>query len=857
DEAFTLDELGTFESKNSLQREQVYNHGYAFTHYLANAYGEDVLRRVSDELGRWRSFNVERALDAATGEDADAVYERWQSSLRAEYAARTEAVRADPVEGEVIEDDGFFVFHPAFSPDGTKLAYLSNRGQDYSRTSLYVRDMETGETTALDVEGLTPEAVDHACAFGETLVGAAAGRFAWMPDGSALIFARHADTPRGRRFSDLWRYDLESRRTTRLTHERRAADPAVSPDGRRVAFVVSQDGTTNLFVMDLTAEDPEATIRPTTRYADGTQVADPVWHPTDGRVYFSASRERGRDIWRVSAEGGAAEPVQMDPNSDERNPAFTSDGGSLYFASDRNGIFNLYERRFSHAEARPVTNVLGGAFQPAVSPMGQVAFVRYDADGYKLALLGHRFPTGVELAAYSPPPSLLKPAQREGEAHEADFDYAALNAYDDTDLGPLGGDVLGRIRTERSFPLTPGTEPDTRPIGTLRRYGPTFTSFSILPTVRFDRYAAPRRSAIDAEEGRLGRELANTKVGFYASSREVIEGLNLTAGVLVAPASRAADDVADFFDPGRLMALDRDLFLQIESRRGLPMFRTRWSPQLSLEVYNLRRGVEDGLAIEEFPCTACLPDTAFADLAYALTEVGLYARSKVSRPLLLELGFRYSPYSVRTEAFFSREFGGTIPASSDTYFKGRAVMLRAYYEALRPTRTADVIPEGLRLMAGVEYEPSELLDRFEVREGQLFPVFEQFDLRRFTLDARYGMRLPGGAHGLGLRARGTTILGGPVNRFFDDYVGGLTGARGYPFYALGGNETVWLQAGYTFPILPRLERQVGWLYLDKLYGRVYADAAAAWSGPWPGADAIRKDVGAELRLGFDSFYLFP
>ncbi|HYE95132.1 MAG TPA: hypothetical protein VD962_02910, partial [Rubricoccaceae bacterium] len=38
---------------------------------------------------------------------------------------------------------------------------------------------------------------------------------------------------------------------------------------------------------------------------------------------------------------------------------------------------------------------------------------------------------------------------------------------------------------------------------------------------------------------------------------------------------------------------------------------------------------------------------------------------------------------------------------------------------------------------------------------------------------------------------------------------------------------------------------------------VYADAAAAWSGDWPGAGAFRKDVGAELRLGFDSFYLFP
>ena len=47
------------------------------------------------------------------------------------------------------------------------------------------------------------------------------------------------------------------------------------------------------------------------------------------------------------------------------------------------------------------------------------------------------------------------------------------------------------------------------------------------------------------------------------------------------------------------------------------------------------------------------------------------------------------------------------------------------------------------------------------------------------------------------------------------------------------------------------------LHLNKLYARVYGDAAAAWSGAWPGTDAIRTDLGAELRLSLSSFYLLP
>ena len=50
---------------------------------------------------------------------------------------------------------------------------------------------------------------------------------------------------------------------------------------------------------------------------------------------------------------------------------------------------------------------------------------------------------------------------------------------------------------------------------------------------------------------------------------------------------------------------------------------------------------------------------------------------------------------------------------------------------------------------------------------------------------------------------------------------------------------------------------MGFLYFDKLYARVYADAASAWTGSVSDIGSFRKDIGAELRLGLSSFYLFP
>ena len=327
------------------------------------------------------------------------------------------------------------------------------------------------------------------------------------------------------------------------------------------------------------------------------------------------------------------------------------------------------------------------------------------------------------------------------------------------------------------------------------------------------------------------------------------------------PASSEATSAGDFFSPSRLIALERDAFIQFDYNKGFGLFPQRWSPQISIELYNLRRNVEGGLDIEEFPCTACLPDTTFADLAYNLWEANISIRSKVNRALLLEAGYRYSPYRVTTERFFSRELQQSIDASSSRYYIGRAYRLKAYLEAMRPDRDMDVVPEGLRVEAMYEYEPGRLLERFEVEDGLLVPSYRRYGVHRLLLDARFGMRLPGsplgGAHGLGLRLHASGIPGGPVDAFFNDYVGGLIGARGYPFYALGGNQTLWFQTSYLVPLLPRIERQVAFLYLDKLYARLYADAAMAWSGAWPGLSEIRKDVGAELRLGLGSFYLLP
>ena len=821
-EGMSLTELGSFYSKSSLMREGVYNHGYAFTRYLARQYGEDVLARITRNLGSWRTWRVNRAIRVATGEAGDEVYNRWVGDLTDAYREQAAPILRNPVEGRLIESEGFANYYPVFSPDGTRLAYVSNRDEHFNRLGLYVKDLGNNDLAVYDLgtADWTP-----AREFGQKVKSAVTGGASWRPDGKALVYVRQRTNKYGYLHMDLYELDLDTEDSRRLTWDARASQPAWSSDGTQIVYVTQEDGTTNLMVLSLES----GVSRAVTQFDDGAQVADPAW---DGdRIYFARLNPGGHDhdIWRVGTDGASLEPV-IDGPADERFPSVTH--GILYYSSDASGITNIY--RHTGAQSEPLTQVIGGAFMPSVRSDGALAFARYQWDGYKVAILDQPAPVD-SLPVYRRPVLLDKPDVPGFQ--EGDSDLPALTAAHRSEL-----------RTERR--LTIEQDGDSLAIAP---YGAAFTPFNVFPVLRLDQYVSRRM------EGRVrGRgEILwrNLKVGAYVSSREVLEGVSLFGGMLVGPGSGQSGGA--FLAPSNLLALERDVFLQFEYRKGFGFLPRRWSPQVALEVYNIQRRVERGLVIEEFPCTACLPDSTATDLTYGLWEGNVFLRSKLNRFLVTEIGYRYSPYRVNTDQFYSRELKQTVPGSSSRYFIGRSLLWNTYFEAWRSHRESDLMPVGLSATLNYERELGRLLDRFEIRGGQLLPVYSNVALNRLTLDARAGFRLPGqirqAAHGMAIRFRVSTAFGKRAATFYNDYIGGLSGVRGYPFYGLGGTETFWLQTSWILPVLPHIGRQIGPVYFDKVFARLYSDLAMVG----PDNTGIRKDAGLELRVKMGSYYLLP
>jgi len=96
-----------------------------------------------------------------------------------------------------------------------------------------------------------------------------------------------------------------------LVRLKRLSDPQVSPDGRRVAFVLSETDMeankrpTDLWLLDLTARD--AAPRRLTQHP--ANDSSPRWSADGQSLYFLSTRSGSSQVWRLSLAGGEATQV--------------------------------------------------------------------------------------------------------------------------------------------------------------------------------------------------------------------------------------------------------------------------------------------------------------------------------------------------------------------------------------------------------------------------------------------------------------------------------------------------------------------------------------------------------------------
>ncbi len=342
-----------------------YLYGSHFLKYIFDRYGDDKVAVMTHAHGSNPiPFGINKQVSTAVGKNFEVLYDEWQSHMRHKYQQKIEAIeRRGRREGRRLTFHGESNVNPRYTADGKWIVWRQSDGKTRGR----FRAMPTGGNIA--------SAVDYA-------VVERAGGFDLLRDGDMLVEQTRVYRTNYNR-QDLWVYDRATERMRALTYGLRARDPAASPDGRQIAFVLNGEGRSQLAVMPMRPDGEHRIVFPGVDRYD--QVTAPAWSPDGTHIAFSAWRKGGyRDILVVDVASGEVTELMRDRAIDA-DPVYSPDGRYLYYSSDRSGVYNVYARDLEQGKTWQVTNVVGCALVPDISPDGKrLVYQGFDQYGYEL-----------------------------------------------------------------------------------------------------------------------------------------------------------------------------------------------------------------------------------------------------------------------------------------------------------------------------------------------------------------------------------------------------------------------------------------------------------------------------------------
>jgi TolB protein len=213
-----------------------------------------------------------------------------------------------------LTNDSADDFYPAWSPDGTQIAFASDRS---SKATANLPHRPAGGTVYhvflvnTDGSGLVQLTTNDPMPYGDP---------DWSPDGQKIAYVSGEYGN-----AQIFTIDINNQERTRITFDTEFDwEPAWSPDSTRIAYVMYSTNA-DIYVVNADGTNP---LRLTNH--DASDEWEPDWSPDGSAIVYSSLRNGNSDIFIMNADGSGEINLTQSENT-EMNPSWSSDGQWILF----------------------------------------------------------------------------------------------------------------------------------------------------------------------------------------------------------------------------------------------------------------------------------------------------------------------------------------------------------------------------------------------------------------------------------------------------------------------------------------------------------------------------------------------